>query len=121
LRAGKVYRIYLRFLLYIGLYLIALTLAGGLVALVGRAIVGASHGSASNQLIGTAGMLVLYVATMLGASTIYQVVVSFALWRLGAQTAELAGADALGAVRATGSASSALGEGLADALGVGGI
>jgi uncharacterized membrane protein YjgN (DUF898 family) len=121
LRSGKVYRIYLRFLLYIALYIIALAIVGVLAALLGRAIIGADHGSVSAELLGTTVTLVLYVVTMLGASTIYQVVVSFAMWRLGAQTAELSGAEALNAVRATGSASSALGEGLADALGVGGI
>ena len=64
--------------------------------------------------------LAIYVVIVLGASTIYQVVVRFAMWRLGAQSAELSGADALDGVRASGAPSSALGEGLADALGVGG-
>jgi hypothetical protein len=63
----------------------------------------------------------LYVAVVLGASTIYQVVVTAAMWRLALQSAELAGADVLDNVRATGAAASALGEGLADALGVGGM
>jgi hypothetical protein len=63
----------------------------------------------------------LYVVIALGASTIHQVVVTFAMWRLGAQSADLSGADALDCVRASGAPSSALGEGLADALGVGGI
>ncbi|MGA9428840.1 MAG: hypothetical protein WA776_13635 [Xanthobacteraceae bacterium] len=58
---------------------------------------------------------------MLGASTIYQVVVTFAMWRLGVQSAELMGAGALDGVRAGGGPDSALGEGLVDALGVGGI
>jgi hypothetical protein len=48
-------------------------------------------------------------------------VVTFSMWRLGVQSAELSGADALDSVRATGTPSSALGEGLADALHVGGI
>jgi len=52
---------------------------------------------------------------------VHQVVVSFALWRLGAQSAELFGTGALDGVRASGGPSSALGEGLADALGVGGF
>jgi hypothetical protein len=57
----------------------------------------------------------------LGASTVHQVVVTFSLWRLGLQSAEVTGAEALNSVRAAGAPSSALGEGLADALGVGGI
>jgi len=48
-------------------------------------------------------------------------VVTYSLWRLGLQSAELTGAEALNSVRAAGLPSSALGEGLADALGVGGI
>jgi hypothetical protein len=52
---------------------------------------------------------------------VHQVVVTLALWRLGLQSAELSGAEALNHVRAAGLPSSALGEGLADALGVGGI
>jgi hypothetical protein len=47
--------------------------------------------------------------------------VAAGLWRLGVDTAALTGGQALDGVRATGSASSALGEGLADALGVGSI
>jgi len=118
---GKVYGIYLRFFLYLVLYIIALAIAGVVAVLLARPIIGADHGSVSAELLGTTATLVLYVVTMLGASTIYQVAVSFAMWRLGAQTAELSSAGALDKVRATGSASSALGEGLADALGVGGI
>ncbi len=65
--------------------------------------------------------LLLYVVFMIGSSTIYQVIVAAGLWRLGAETAALTGEAALDGVRATGSPSSALGEGLADALGVGSI
>src|SRR5580704_4208318 len=65
--------------------------------------------------------LLLYVVVMMGSSTIYQVIVAAGLWRLGAQSAALSGEAALDGVRATGTASSALGEGLADALGVGSI
>jgi hypothetical protein len=58
---------------------------------------------------------------MLGASTTYQVVVTFAMWRAALQTAAFCGAETLGTVRAAGAPDSALGEGLADALGVGGV
>ena len=63
----------------------------------------------------------IYVTLVLGASTIYQVAVTFAMWRLAVQTAELTGAETLDSVRAAGAPDSALGEGLVDALGVGGI
>jgi hypothetical protein len=74
-----------------------------------------------SELAASTMTLCFYVVIALGASTIYQVAVTAAMWRLGAQSAELAGAQALDNVRATGGESSALGEGLADALGVGGV
>lgn len=120
LPTGKVYRIYLRFVLYLLAFLVAVILFGGAAAVAGGALLGPQH-SALAELALSALTLVFYVVAALGVSTIYQVVVSFALWRLGAQTAELTGAAALAAVRASGTASSALGEGLVDALGVGGI
>ena len=47
--------------------------------------------------------------------------VKLALWRLAAQSVELSGAEVLDSVHAAGVPSSAVGEGLADALNVGGI
>jgi uncharacterized membrane protein YjgN (DUF898 family) len=121
LRAGQVYRVYLRFVLYI-LLLMLITLVGGAACLFAvTVLVGPRHDSALAELLATVITVGLYVVIALGASTIHQVVVTFALWRLGAQSAGLAGADALDCVRASGAPSSALGEGLADALGVGGI
>jgi hypothetical protein len=96
-------------------------IVGGVCVFAGGALVGSNHGSALVQLVSSAVTLGLYVVIALGASTIYQVVVTFATWRLAVQSAELSGAAALAAVRASGVPSSALGEGLADALGVGGI
>jgi hypothetical protein len=58
---------------------------------------------------------------MLGYSTIYQVIARQRLWRLSFETADLAGLQALDHVKARGAASSAFGEGLADALDVGGL
>lgn len=121
LRTARVYRVYLRFVLYI-LLLTLLTLAGAAACLFAvTALVGPRHDSGLAELLATAITVGLYVVIALGASTVHQVVVTFAMWRLGAQSAELAGADALDCVRASGAPSSALGEGLADALGVGGI
>jgi hypothetical protein len=58
---------------------------------------------------------------MLGYSTIYQVIVRQRMWRLSFETANLSGLQALDNVKAAGAASSAFGEGLADALDVGGL
>ena len=85
------------------------------------ALVGSNRDSALVELLAGAVTLAIYVVIVLGASTIYQVTVTFAMWRAAAQSAELSGADALDGVRASGAPDSALGEGLADALGVGGI
>jgi hypothetical protein len=57
----------------------------------------------------------------LGYSTIYQATVKLALWRLAMETAEISGVAALDRVKAAGRPSSAVGEGLADALHLGGI
>jgi hypothetical protein len=43
------------------------------------------------------------------------------LWKTGFEAIELSGLEALDRVKAVGAASSAVGEGLADALNVGGI
>jgi len=63
----------------------------------------------------------LYVTTMLGFSAIYQGTVKITLWRSGVESLTLTGADALDRVDAEGAPSSAVGEGLADALNVGGF
>jgi hypothetical protein len=94
---------------------------GGMTIAAVIGIVSLMHNASVTQVVGGAIGLLLYVVVMIGSSTIYQVIVAAGLWRLGAQTAALSGEAALDGVRATGTASSALGEGLADALGVGGI
>ena len=94
---------------------------GGMLVLAVVSIVGLIHDATLTQVVIGAISLLLYVVVMIGSSTIYQVIVAAGLWRLGAQTAALSGEEALDGVRATGTASSALGEGLADALGVGSI
>ena len=58
---------------------------------------------------------------MLGFSAIYQVTVKLTLWRAGMESITLDGADVLERVKAEGALSSAVGEGLADALNMGGI
>ena len=58
---------------------------------------------------------------MLGYSAIYQGTVKLALWRGGVESIELAGLAALDARQGRGRPSSAVGEGLADALNMGGF
>ncbi|HUC48709.1 MAG TPA: DUF898 family protein [Xanthobacteraceae bacterium] len=121
LKTGQVYRVYLRFFLYILLLMLVIAIAGSICLFIVSELVGPRHDSELAELLATIVTVGLYVMIALGASTVHQVVVTFSLWRLGLQSAELTGAEALNSVRAAGLPSSALGEGLADALGVGGI
>ncbi len=121
LRVGQVYRVYLRLILYLFLLGLLAGMMGGMTVFAVVGIVRLAHNATLTQVAAGVISVLLYVVMMLGSSTIYQVIVAAGLWRLGAETAALSGEAALDGVRATGSASSALGEGLADALGVGGI
>jgi uncharacterized membrane protein YjgN (DUF898 family) len=117
----RIYRVYLRFLFYVVPYLLVVMAIGGMFVFLSDKLVGSNHDSMPAELLVSAITLGIYVTMVLGASTIYQVVVTFAMWRLGVQSAELTGAETLDNVRASGVPDSALGEGLVDALGVGGI
>ena len=121
LRIRQVYRVYLRLLLYLFLLGLLASIMGGMTVAVVLGIVSLMHNATLTQVAVGAISLLLYVVVMIGSSTIYQVIVAAGLWRLGVDTAALTGERALDGVRATGTASSALGEGLADALGVGSI
>ena len=119
LRIGQVYRAYFRFLLY-GLAFAACCLVAGGIALpviesVARTL------NASDEIISAASLMVGYVILMLGYSTIYQATVKLGLWRLGMGSAETSGIAVLDRVKAGGRPASPVGEGLADALNVGGI
>jgi uncharacterized membrane protein YjgN (DUF898 family) len=62
-----------------------------------------------------------YVAIALGYWTIYQAIVKLGLWRCVIESLEVSNLAKLGQVTAAGEAASAIGEGLADALNMGGI
>jgi uncharacterized membrane protein YjgN (DUF898 family) len=119
LRTGAIYGAYLRLLWYGLLFATAVGIAAGvLFTSVGEMV---KHFKGPAEVVGAAGGLITYVVMMLGYSAIYQGTVKFALWRYGAESAELEGVSALDAVTAEGAPSSAVGEGLADALNVGGF
>ena len=114
----RIYGAYLRFLLYALLF----TLLAGLAGFLGLLVFGSgTPGGAGAEIAGTLGAVALYVVGMLGFSTIYQATVRLALWRHGAESLEIEGLAVLDQVKALGDPSSAVGEGLADALNVGGI
>jgi uncharacterized membrane protein YjgN (DUF898 family) len=121
LRAGQVYRVYVRFLGYSLLFAVVAAIiagsAGGAFAVLSE-----SFGkSTTSELVASALFVGVYVIIALGYSTVYQATVTIRLWRLSFETTEMHGLEALNAVQARGSPSSAFGEGLADALDVGGL
>jgi uncharacterized membrane protein YjgN (DUF898 family) len=120
LRVRHVYGAYMRFLWWGLLFTIVLgVLAVPLLIAIGvipGKLPDSSAGEIAASLIGLGG----YVVAMLGYSTIYRATVQLSLWQLGAEALHLTGVERLDRVEARGEASSPLGEGLADALNVGG-
>ena len=120
LRTRHVYGAYMRFLWYAILFSIVMSLIGSLGLLLAGGIGGNKPAGAGVEIAVTGVMLVGYVIAALGFSTIYRATVMLSLWQLGMESLQLSGLTALDQVKATGRPSSALGEGLADALNVGG-
>ena len=121
LSTRAVYRLYGRFAWLALLAAVVL----GIVAFIGVAIIGVLEtwiGKGTlTELLQTAILIGTYVVVALAYSTIYQATVKLRLWQQGFQWIELAGTEVLDGVKATGAGGSAVGEGLADALNVGGI
>jgi uncharacterized membrane protein YjgN (DUF898 family) len=120
LRTANIYGAYMRFLLYGLLFLVVVGVAATLGIVVFAFTFGSHLNSQITEMIGAVGGLGIYVVLMLGFSTVYRATVMLSLWRLGMESLQLSGLSALDRVKATGKAASALGEGLADALNVGG-
>lgn len=120
LRTRHVYGAYMRFLWYAILFSIVMATIGGLALLLAGGIGGSEPAGAGPEIALTGVLLVGYVIVALGFSTIYRATVMLSLWQLGMESLQLSGLSALDRVKATGRPSSALGEGLADALNVGG-
>lgn len=118
-RTGSVYGAYARFIgLSIAYSIAVATLMGMVLGLVGVTL----GADSDNKEIGNAVVgLVSYVIFMVGSSAIYQVTVRLALWRLIVESLDIANISTLDRVTAQGQPSSPFGEGLADALNVGGL
>ena len=121
LRTGQIYGAYLRFLLYALLFTIASVVLTSIAIFAYNFAPAEVRAPDMMEIAGTLGAVVLYVVMMLGYSTIYQGTVKLALWQRAVESVELEGLAVLDQVKAEGVASSAIGEGLADALNVGGI
>jgi len=121
LRVGTIYYSYVRFLGWSLLFaLVALII--GAIGTVALLLIGKSFASKElTEILAVVGAVLFYVIFMLGYSTIYQATVKLTLWRHSVETVAIANIATLDNVNAEGVPSSALGEGLADALNVGGI
>jgi uncharacterized membrane protein YjgN (DUF898 family) len=120
LRIRDVYGAYVRFLWYAILFSLALA-AAALPLLLALGLTQAKWpDSAAGEVVSVLLALGGYVVAALGYSTIYRATVLFSLWQLGMESLQLSGLALLGRVQAAGRPGSPLGEGLADALNVGG-
>jgi len=120
LRTRQVYGAYARFVGYAMVFSIAMGAIGAFVLGVMGTAVSIGRVDTADQIATILALLIGYVVTALGFSTIYRATVLLSLWQLGMESLQLSGLSALETVKARGRPSSALGEGLADALNVGG-
>jgi uncharacterized membrane protein YjgN (DUF898 family) len=120
LRMRHVYGAYVRFLWYGLLFCVLMAVLGAAAVVSVGLVVGSGQAGAAGEIAATGMLLVGYVIAALGFSTIYRATVLLSLWQLGMESLQLSGLSALDRVKAGGTPSSALGEGLADALNVGG-
>lgn len=118
-KTADVYSIYVRFLWVSVLFSLAAAAVAGVATLAFNALAPVKESSAAD-IAATVLIVGGYVIAALAYSTIYQVTVKLAFWRLAAKSLALSGTPALDRVKAVGRPSSPFGEGLADALNVGG-
>jgi uncharacterized membrane protein YjgN (DUF898 family) len=125
LRIRRYYGAYLRYLLCVLLFSIAFSLVAGIMLSSGymmlRGQINFDRTSLPRDGVAAGLLVVAYVIYILGCSTIYQVVVKMRLWQVAVESMLISSLAALDHVQATEATSSAVGEGLADALGAGGI
>jgi uncharacterized membrane protein YjgN (DUF898 family) len=125
LRMRQYYGAYLRYLLYVLLFSIAFAVVAGMVSGLGyvalRGQIEFDRSSLSRDGLAAGSAIIAYVIYILGCSTIYQVVIKMRLWQVAVESMLISGIAALDHVQAREAASSAVGEGLADALGAGSI
>ena len=120
LKKRQVIGAYLRCFLYALLLLIVVSLVVG--ALAALLSLGVTVTKEAKGIMGAILVICLYFCFAVGVWVIYQLTIKFGIWRWPSNSVELAGFDAMEHVRADDTRpSSAVGEGLADALGAGGI
>jgi uncharacterized membrane protein YjgN (DUF898 family) len=121
LRTGAVYGLYWRFVWISLVFGLAFSIAAGIAGGVAYAIGSIGAKSAPKELAQTFILIGAYVIAALGYSVIYQATVKLRLWKNGFESVELGNVEVLDNVKAAGATASAVGEGFADALNVGGI
>jgi len=121
LRTSQMYGLYLRFLGYLMLFGLGVGVASALAIGIFLWLFQSIGNETLTEIGGTVGAMIGYVLIMLGYWLIYQVTARLRIWRLSFETVELSSLEALAHVKAAGAPSSAFGEGLADALDVGGL
>ena len=121
LRSAQVLRIYGRFIWYAVLFTLAAAASVTAGWIILDKLIGSEPESIRSEIITTAAALGAYVTIALGYSTIYQATVKLGLWRSVVESLDISGVAALDHVSAAGEPASPIGEGLADALNVGGI
>jgi uncharacterized membrane protein YjgN (DUF898 family) len=127
LRTSEVYGTYLRCIgwsiVFSTIALVGLTMlvAAGAAAVWATGVHEKEWFSSVGGIAGGILGVVLYVAFALGYATIYQVKVRLGLWRAVANSAGLSNPATLETISSVGAPASSVGEGLADALNVGGF
>jgi hypothetical protein len=120
LRTAQVLGVYARFLLCAFLF----SLAAAAVVVPGAIVIPKLTGeldSMTKEIVTTFAGVAAYVAIALGYSAIYQATVKLGLWRCVVESLDISNPAVLEQVTAAGQPASPVGEGLADALSVGGI
>jgi len=125
LRMRSFYSAYVRCLWQVLIFSIAFyaiaTIAAGMLIAALSGVIDFSVTATLRDAVLAAIVIAAYVVYALGCSTIYQVVVRLRIWQVVVESAVLSGHAALDDVQARPAYSSAVGEGLADILGTGGV
>ncbi len=120
LRKRSIVGAYLRCCLYAVLLMFGLSIIMSMA--IGVMAVAAKPAQEVGQLLAVGSSMAVYLVMAVGVWVLYQMTIKLRIWRLAVDSISLAGFDAIEYVRADMSPpSSAVGEGLADALGAGGI
>lgn len=127
-RNGQVYWVYVRYILLTMAMGIAFSAFAGMFFGLFASFFGGAEAfttkfsqSMSVQIIAYAAGVFGYAIFLLATSVLYQTAVAFRFWRLSFETTAFSGLEVLDSVIAAGEKSGVFGEGLADALDVGGF